>query len=201
MATLGRWIMRSACEQAAHWRARTPNGSPHVSINVSPMQLLRTDVVADLRAILEDTGVMPDGVILELTETVIMDDFEAVTELLKELKQLGVGLAIDDFGTGYCSLEYLRHFPIDYLKIARSFLTDLDGPAADPSLTRGIVDLGSNFGLTTIAEGVEHAHQRERLLELGCELGQGFLFARPRLPEQLEPTILNGSRLALADGQ
>jgi diguanylate cyclase (GGDEF)-like protein len=201
MAELGCWVIRQACEQAADWRGQGLGQDVLVAVNVSPVQLYATDVVADVRAALEDTELNPQRLILELTETVIMDDVQTAIQRLCELKELGVGLAIDDFGTGYCSLQYLRHFPIDYLKIARNFVSDLDGSADDPSLTRGIIDLGSSFGLTLIAEGIERPHQRERLLELGCELGQGYLFSRPQPSGPIEAMLAAQSLTTAVDGR
>lgn len=193
MVSLGRWVMRDACARVAVWRRDVPDREIRLSVNLSPIQLYATSIIDEVKAALSETGLAPEALMFELTETVIMDDVATASERLRKLKDLGVGLAIDDFGTGYCSLQYLRHFPIDYLKIARSFLQELDGPSADHSLTRGIIDLGLSSGLTIIAEGIERPAQRDRLLELGCDLGQGFLLARPQPPEQLEPMILSGA--------
>jgi EAL domain-containing protein (putative c-di-GMP-specific phosphodiesterase class I) len=196
MITLGRWVMQSACDAAARWRQQTTVRPLRLSVNLSPIQLYDTKVVDEMREVLQATGLSPDALIIELTETVIMDDVRLASERLRQLKDLGVGLAIDDFGTGYCSLQYLRHFPIDYLKIAGSFLQELDGPSSDPSLTRGIIDLGLSFGLTVVAEGIERPEQRDLLLELGCDLGQGFLLARPQGPEGLAEILAQGSLAA-----
>jgi diguanylate cyclase (GGDEF)-like protein len=196
MITLGRWVMQSACDAAARWRQQTTVRPLRLSVNLSPIQLYDTKVVDEVREVLQATGLSPDALIIELTETVIMDDVRLASERLRQLKDLGVGLAIDDFGTGYCSLQYLRHFPIDYLKIAGSFLQELDGPGGDPSLTRGIIDLGLSFGLTVVAEGIERPEQRDLLLELGCDLGQGFLLARPQGPEGLAEILAQGSLAA-----
>jgi EAL domain-containing protein (putative c-di-GMP-specific phosphodiesterase class I) len=193
MINLGRWVMRTASERAAGWHHDEAVQPVRLSVNLSPIQLYDGALIDEVRDVLRVTGLSPDALIFELTETVIMEDVDTASDRLRQLKELGVGLAIDDFGTGYCSLQYLRHFPIDYLKIAGSFLGELDGPDADPSLTRGIIDLGLSFGLTVVAEGIERPAQRDRLLELGCDLGQGFLLARPQSPDGLAPMLAEGA--------
>jgi diguanylate cyclase (GGDEF)-like protein len=187
MAELGRWILHSACEQAERWRRLSGERPLIVSVNLSPTQLHATDVVADVLAALRETGLPAASLVLELTETAIMEDVVATAECLRHLKRIGVSVAMDDFGTGYCSLQYLRGFPIDYLKIAKSFVEDLARPVTDPALTRAIIELGDNFGAIVVAEGVEHPRQREWLIDLGCDLGQGYLFGRPRAPALVGP--------------
>jgi diguanylate cyclase (GGDEF)-like protein len=189
IAALGRWVMHSACSQAMAWHALDRGQRTSVAVNVSPIQLHGSDIVTDVCAALAETGLPAESLILELTETVIMEDVAATIERLRQLKELGVGIAIDDFGTGYCSLQYLRRFPIDYLKIARPFIADLADPGADASLIRAITDLGGSFGLTVIAEGVEEPRQRERLIDIGCQLGQGYLFAAPLDTAGIELTL------------
>jgi diguanylate cyclase (GGDEF)-like protein len=199
MIRLGRWVMESACADAARWHAGGLDHPVRLSVNLSPIQLYDSAVIDEVREVLAVTGLSPEALMFELTETVIMDDVRLASDRLRRLKDLGVGLAVDDFGTGYCSLQYLRHFPIDYLKIAGSFLQELDGPAGDPSLTRGIIDLGLSFGLKVVAEGIERPEQRDRLLELGCDLGQGFLLARPQPSDGLASMLAEGS-LTVANG-
>ncbi len=177
---LGRWVLREACRQAAVWQARHPAATPlEISVNVSGIQLEQPALVDEVRTALERANLDPASLVLEITETALMSDSEASMEKLAELKGLGVKLAVDDFGTGYSSLEYLRRFPIDTLKVARAFVDGLRGPAEGKPLVQAIIDLADSFGLSVVAEGIEEREQRDRLVELGCEFGQGFHFARP----------------------
>jgi diguanylate cyclase (GGDEF)-like protein len=180
MPQLGRWVLNEACRQGARWLAdRSEDERFGVCVNLSGRQLQSPGLLDDVRGALERAGLPPSRLALEITETVLMSDIEATIEKLKQLKTLGVELAVDDFGTGYSSLQYLRRFPIDILKIDKAFVDDVDGADADSTLARAIIDLGDSFQLTVIAEGIEREDQRLRLLELGCQLGQGFHFTRP----------------------
>ena len=188
MPELGRWILNAACHQAAAWQQARPL---KLSVNLSACQLLSADLVADVAAALESSGLAPSMLVLEITETVLMRDVEDTIECLKDLKELGVLLAVDDFGTGYSSLEYLRRFPIDMLKIDKAFVDDL--VTGDATLAQAIIDLGDSFGLRVVVEGIEHELQRHRLIELGCRLGQGFCFARPMPADDVSALLLAGS--------
>jgi diguanylate cyclase (GGDEF)-like protein len=175
MAELGRWILNEGCREVAAWRALRPL---RLSVNLSAMQLHSADVLAGhVAAALEASGLPPESLVLEITETALMRDVTETILSLRALKKLGVLLAVDDFGTGYSSLDYLRRFPIDILKIDKAFVDDLG--AGDATLAQAIIDLGESFDLQVIAEGVEHESQRQRLLELGCSHGQGYYFSRP----------------------
>jgi len=177
---LGRWVLDEACRQAAVWRARSPRPQRfEVSVNLSGVQLGEPDLVDQVRVALGRAGLEPESLILEITETALMADTVASARTLQSLKELGVQLAVDDFGTGYSSLEYLQRFPIDVLKVAKSFVDGLDPVGEGTALVQAVIDLAKGFGLRVVAEGVEEAGQRRHLIELGCELGQGFLFARP----------------------
>jgi diguanylate cyclase (GGDEF)-like protein len=190
MPQLGRWVLREACRQGARWLADRPeDGRFSVTVNLSGRQLQSAGLVEDVTAALEHAGLPPERLVLEITETVLMSDIEATINKLKRLKELGVELAVDDFGTGYSSLQYLRRFPIDILKIDKAFVDDVDGPDADSTLARAIIDLGESFRLRVIGEGIEREDQRRRLLELGCELGQGFLFTRPVEQEAMDALL------------
>jgi diguanylate cyclase (GGDEF)-like protein len=191
---LGRWVLREACRQAAVWQARH-RGALEMSVNLSGIQLEQPDLVAEVRSALERADLDPASLTLEITETALMSDSEANIEKLQALKALGVRLAVDDFGTGYSSLEYLRRFPIDILKVAKSFVDDLQGPAEGAPLVQAILDLADSFGLSVVAEGIEHAAQRDRLVELGCEFGQGFYFAVPANAATADSTLLNAAVL------
>jgi diguanylate cyclase (GGDEF)-like protein len=189
IVALGDWILRTALRQAVRWDQDFDSAGPYeLGVNVSARQLREPGFAEDVAKILADTGFAPERLVVEVTETAVFDGGAAL-DTLQNLNALGVRIALDDFGTGYCSLQYLRRFPIDYLKIARPFIADLAEPDADPSLIRAISELGGSFGLTIIAEGIEHPRQRERLIDIGCELGQGFLFSRPQDPLLLEATL------------
>ena len=178
---IGRWVLEQACLQARMWQNRFPSPRPrNMCVNLSGRQFADPTLVADVASILRETFVDPQTIVLEITETVVMCDVDMVTARLHELKDLGVRLAIDDFGTGYSSLAYLREFPIDILKIDRSFVEAASsGAAGGEALVRAIVDLAAGLHLATIAEGIEHQDQADFLMSLGCTTGQGYLFARP----------------------
>jgi len=194
---LGAWVLRTACGEAARWRAAHPGLELSVSVNLSGRQLHDSDIVTAAREALAASGVDARAVVLEITESVLMQQTDAALERLRELKALGVQLAIDDFGTGYSSLGYLRRFPIDILKIAKPFVDDVAGGPEHTALARAIIGLGETLKLRTIAEGVELAEQRAALVELGCELGQGHYFA-PALPAEALHALLAAPARAVA---
>ena len=175
---IGRWVLQTACRQAAEWR-RLTDSDVGVSINVSGRQFQDAELPETVRRILEETGLPARLLTLEITESVLMQDTEGSLAQLYALEALGVSLAIDDFGTGYSSLSYLQKFPVDMLKIDKSFVDAMTRAGNDAPLARTIVALGATRGLCTVAEGVETEAQRQRLVDLGCELGQGYLFAPP----------------------
>jgi diguanylate cyclase (GGDEF)-like protein/PAS domain S-box-containing protein len=178
---LGGWVLREACRQVQEWRGLYPELELTVAVNISGRQLQELDMVEETRAALVDTGVDPAAVVLEITESVLMQQTGSVLDQLRQMKALGVGLAIDDFGTGYSSLSYLQRFPIDILKIAKPFIDDVGSGIERSALARAIIGLGDTLKLRTIAEGIEIGEQRAALIALGCELGQGYYFA-PALP-------------------
>ena len=174
---IGRWVLHEGCRRAVEIQAAA--GEPlTMAINLSVKQLQQEGVVADVRAALEASGLDPATLTLEVTESVMMTDPDTVVERLHEIKALGVRLAMDDFGTGYSSLSHLSRLPVDILKMDRSFLRAGASPLAS-GLANAVVSLGATLRLDVVAEGIEHVEQWERLRELGCDLGQGFLFARP----------------------
>lgn len=175
---LGRAVLFEACRQASTW-PRSPAGPMVVSVNLSAAQLGRDDFVEDLKDILRATGLPADRLVLEMTETVMFHDTHTTIARLTALRELGVRVAIDDFGTGYSSLGYLRRFPVDILKIAKEFIARGDAGPDDWAFAHSIVALGQTLGLQIVAEGIEDEGQLAQLRALGCELGQGFLFARP----------------------
>jgi diguanylate cyclase (GGDEF)-like protein len=185
---IGAWVLQEACRQAAVWQHAHPrrDRTLTLSINLSGRQLQHPEVVSDVADALRGSGLPPSSLVLEMTESVLMDDNEKVLTILRKLKELGVRLAIDDFGTGYSSLSYLHRFPVDILKIDRSFVERLSRMSDDAELARTVVRLGQSLQLVTVAEGVEDHAQFLALRRMGCDIGQGFYFGRPMEPEQLE---------------
>jgi diguanylate cyclase (GGDEF)-like protein len=177
---IGQWVLQEACRQAALWQARNPGEPPlTMGVNLSPVQLQRPGLVDDVARTLRAARVDPRSLILEITESVFMDDAGLIVEKLKTLKELGVQIAIDDFGTGYSSLSYLARLPIDILKIAKPFVDGIETGSEDAALAEAIVRMSEALGLKTLAEGIESPGQRDHLRNLGCQLGQGYFFARP----------------------
>ncbi|MBX3603641.1 MAG: EAL domain-containing protein [Piscinibacter sp.] len=193
---IGAWVIGEACAQLARWRAQGLD-VPQVSINVSALQLRDDGLVQTLRAALERYALPPGTVELELTESTLMDRAEQTLERLHAIKRLGVQLAIDDFGTGYSSLNYLNRFPIDRLKVDRSFVRDMFEDPTDLAITRAIIGLGHTLGLSVVAEGVETEREAQTLRELGCDELQGFHFCMPVEADRLAHW-LGGRRLRLA---
>ena len=176
---IGRWVLSQACAQASEWQRDFPTSPTRsISVNLSARKLADRNIVADIKAILASTRLDPQSLILEITESVLMDDVPAACKKLAALKDIGVRLAIDDFGTGYSSLAYLKQFPVDILKIDRAF-TEAAGRIDGLAFLRAIVDLGTSLHLTTVAEGIEIEEQADQLQLIGCGVGQGFWFARP----------------------
>jgi EAL domain-containing protein (putative c-di-GMP-specific phosphodiesterase class I) len=176
---LGRWVLIESCREAAAWRSERAIDHMVLSVNLSAAQLQQVDFVADLEAILAETGFPGRDLVLELTETAMFHDTQTTIARLEALRALGIRIAIDDFGTGYSSLGYLRRFQVDILKIAREFIGSADGGSEDWAFARAMVALGQTLDLRVIAEGIEQSGQRDHLRDLGCEFGQGYLFARP----------------------
>jgi EAL domain-containing protein (putative c-di-GMP-specific phosphodiesterase class I) len=178
---LGAWVLREACRQAAEWQRNSPPREKPLTLNInlSGRQLQFPEVVDDIARALEESALPPSSLVLEMTESVLMDDSETVLDILRQLKQLGPRLAIDDFGTGYSSLSYLHRFPVDMLKIDRSFVERLSHASDNAELARTIVRLGQSLQLVTVAEGVEDSAQFLALRRMGCDVGQGYYFGRP----------------------
>ena len=194
---IGHWVLQEACRYAAELQGRYPLAEPlHMAVNLSARQVARTELVDEVRQILEDTGLDPSTLILEITESVMIQDMDLAIARLTELKALGVQLAIDDFGTGYSSLNYVRRFPVDILKVDKSFIDGVTEGGESSALTAAVIELASILSLKPVAEGIERPDQLQRLLELQCDLGQGFLFAKP-LPEvELEPMLADRFEMA-----
>jgi diguanylate cyclase len=191
---LGRWVLEQACREARRWQLDYPSEAPlTLSVNLSPRQLQQAGLVAEVRRALADSGLAPENLVLEITESVLMQDTRATISRLQELKALGIRLAIDDFGTGYSSLGYLQQFPIDVLKIDKLFVDGIARGADSSALVRAIIELGRTLALQTVSEGVEDRDQVTRLQELGCDLGQGYFFARPLDSAALEALLADGA--------
>jgi EAL domain-containing protein (putative c-di-GMP-specific phosphodiesterase class I) len=180
---IGRWVLRTACEQAAEWRKRRPLG---ISINISARQLADGALARDLEGALGQTRLDPGCVMLEITEAALMQDATRSAQALRELKALGVRIAIEDFGTGRCSLAELASLPIDALKIDRCFISAAATPADGMLLLRIVVKLGKMLGLETLGEGIEDEAQLRALQQLELDSGQGFHLARPVDPQLIE---------------
>ena len=182
---IGEWVLRQACLQNKAWQDM---GLPPVvmAVNLSAVQFRQTDLVAMVRAILEDTGLDPRWLELEVTESVLMHDIERVIAILHDLKALGVKLSIDDFGTGYSSLSYLKRFPIDKIKIDQSFVRDVERSSDDAAIVQAVIAIASRMGMRAIAEGVETGDHLDCLHAFGCDEVQGFLFSPAVAPDQAE---------------
>jgi EAL domain-containing protein (putative c-di-GMP-specific phosphodiesterase class I) len=183
IVSLGEWVLTEACTEATRlWRL---HGRPmQMAVNVSARQLHHPDFVRHVRRAIDKSGLVPELLTLELTESTLLSSDERVAETLRTIKDLGVVLALDDFGTGYASLSYLRQFPIDVVKIDRSFTANADSQDGDLVLLKGIIDLGHALQLNLVAEGIETPAQHTIVRKLGCQQAQGFYFGRPSHPAQ-----------------
>jgi diguanylate cyclase (GGDEF)-like protein/PAS domain S-box-containing protein len=194
IAPIGWWVLREACRQMRQWQLRSADDSfLTISVNLSPRQFAQSQLATEILDTLADTGLPARSLKLEITETTIMESTESASAVLGELKQIGVQLAIDDFGTGYSSLSYVHRFPLDALKIDRSFITEMGTGLRRSEIVRAIVNLAHNLGLEVIAEGIETQHQLDVLRSLGCEYGQGYLFSRPVEADAALTLIIGGA--------
>jgi diguanylate cyclase (GGDEF)-like protein len=191
---IGRWVMREACRQARVWRnAGLPAFT--MSVNVSATEFGDKDFLPGIRTILSESGMASHSLKLELTEGVLMKDLETTDVVLHALKEMGVQLAVDDFGTGFSSLSYLRQFPIDILKIDRSFVQQITDDAAGVGIVTAILGMGRSLGYTVVAEGIETETQKRFLKFHACEMGQGFLCGRPVPAAQIAQLLQASNRL------
>jgi diguanylate cyclase (GGDEF)-like protein len=189
------WILRESCRQMVEWQSLDPaNKSLILSVNLSGKHFAQGAIVEEIQKIIAETGIEPSCLKLEITESAVMENAEMVIAMLKELKELGVQLSIDDFGTGYSSLSYLHRFPIDTLKVDRSFVGTMEDGSENGEIVRTIIALAKALGMDVVAEGIETIHQLHQLRILGCEYGQGYLFSRPVPREEAEKIVLDKTR-------
>jgi diguanylate cyclase (GGDEF)-like protein/PAS domain S-box-containing protein len=199
---LGYWVLRTACRQMQAWRENFPAHQPFLSVNLSPRQLYAPELVPAVRSVLEETKLDPGSLVLEITEGALLQGVEETRETLAGLKALGLKLAIDDFGAGSSSLGYLSEFPVDILKIDRSFIRGIsDNPEEGRVVVRAILDLARALRLDTVAEGIEHPEQLTSLLDSGCSSGQGFFFAEAVSSDRIDGLLGAAGKNALAAAQ
>jgi EAL domain-containing protein (putative c-di-GMP-specific phosphodiesterase class I) len=188
---LGDWVLREGCRQRKAW---LDAGMPplKMAINLSAVQMSQPDIVPRIAEILAQTALPPECIELEVTESVLADNQDAIVEKLKAFRAMGIAIALDDFGTGYSSLSYLKRFPLDYMKIDQSFVRGIPGDPDDVAITRTIVALARNLGLKTVVEGVETEEQLAFAKAEGCNEFQGYLFSKPLSVEAIEPLLRRG---------
>jgi diguanylate cyclase (GGDEF)-like protein len=198
---ISRWMLRAACEQLATWRRQFPDlDHLKVSVNLSGKDLFQTNLLDMVRQTLWQTQLPAKALTLEITESILIEDIETTTTLLQQLRGDGVRISIDDFGTGYSSLSYLYSLPVDALKIDQSFVSHMELGNKNHKIVQAIVSLSDQPGLAAIAEGIETEQQLQWLKDLRCELGQGYLFARPLDPETATQLLTQGRTLASGAG-
>jgi EAL domain-containing protein (putative c-di-GMP-specific phosphodiesterase class I) len=191
---IGRWVIQEATRQAAEWQNRSPLGRLRMSVNVSVRQFQHPDLVGDVADALYKSGLNPQLLTLEITESLFAQDTEETLRKIQMLKELGVRLALDDFGTGYSSLSYLRRFPIDTLKIDKSFIDGVTTSSEGHAVVAAITQLGQTLHLEVVAEGLETGEQVAALRSLDCPLGQGYHYSRPLVAGDAVKLMLTGGR-------
>lgn len=193
---LGNWVLEEACRQGAAWRQEGME-QLKISVNLSARQFLQPDLVALVQRALDASGLDSRHLELELTESMIMQDPEGAARMLKQLRDLGISLSLDDFGTGYSSLNYLRRFPVDNLKIDRSFITDVATDESAGAVAGSVVSIAHSLGMIAVAEGVESREQLDFLTNCRCDAMQGYLFSKPLAAEECAALLKSGRTLAL----
>jgi EAL domain-containing protein (putative c-di-GMP-specific phosphodiesterase class I) len=185
ISPLGDWIIEHACKEAAKWPRNI-----HVAVNLSPVQFRSRGIVQSVSRALAASGLAPERLELEITESVLLQDTEMTVSMLHQLRQLGVRIAMDDFGTGYSSLSYLRSFPFDKIKIDQSFVREMSQRADCLAIVRSVANLGASLGMPTVAEGIETEDQLRQVQSAGCTDVQGYYFGRPRPAGDLVHTLV-----------
>ena len=191
---IGSQVLEEACRQAQEWHEQHPNADAplRMSVNISARQLQRPDeLVREVVRVLEETRLAPDRLVLEITESMLMGDAEYNVDVLGKLKDLGIRIAVDDFGTGYSNLAYLKRFPVDLLKVDKSFVDGLEDDSDDSAIVKAIIDLARAMGMRTVAEGIETTGQASQLRDLECELGQGYYFSEPLPAAEASALLVN----------
>jgi EAL domain-containing protein (putative c-di-GMP-specific phosphodiesterase class I) len=187
---IGRWVIERACQQSVAWHSLRPDARPiDMTVNLSVRQFAQHDLPEIVTATLSRTGLEAVHLKFEITESVLVEKSGAADEMLRELSGLGVQLILDDFGTGYSSLAYLKHLPLDTIKIDRSFVNGLDDDDANLPIVQAVIALAHGLGIEVVAEGIETVAQLDRLRLLGCDRGQGYLYARPMPADELVPML------------
>ena len=187
---IGRWVLQTACREARRLQLLYPQDPPlSMSVNLSARQLQSAAIVDDVREALRETGIDPSTLTLEVTESAMMKNVDLSVLRLRELRDLRVRIAIDDFGAGYSSLGYIRQFPVDILKVDKSFIDRIDEGEKELALAAAIIEMAKVLNLRPVAEGVERQQQLERLVQLGCDSAQGYYFARPGTQSDVEDHI------------
>jgi EAL domain-containing protein (putative c-di-GMP-specific phosphodiesterase class I) len=187
---VGRWVITEACRQLREWELHWPiTRDLSMGVNLSVRQFQHPDLLEEIARALQDAGLAPSRLILEVTETVLIDGYHVNAVTLNHIKDLGVRIAIDDFGTGYSSLSYLKQLPVDMLKIDQAFVRGLGTSSQDGAIISAVVSLAHTLGLKVTAEGIETHAQLEYVQDLGCEVGQGFLFTPPMPASALGPVL------------
>ncbi|MCR6651868.1 MAG: EAL domain-containing protein [Cellvibrionaceae bacterium] len=184
MPSLGKWVVKSACRQAALWQTRFPNLP--VAINLSSVQLYQPNLVECLLEVMQEQGANPENIELEITESAVMRNMDSAIATMRRLREKGFNISLDDFGTGYSSLSYLKRFPVGKLKIDQSFVQGLETDPVDAAIVRAVINLGHSLDMKVLAEGVETQGQLQRLGDEGCDYIQGFYYSRPLEAESLE---------------
>ena len=179
IVALGHWVLETACKQLAQWASQPAMAHLTLAVNVSVRQFNQPEFVAQVLATIERTGVNPQRLKFELTESLLVDNVQQIIEKMSALKAVGLAFSLDDFGTGYSSLSYLKRLPLDQLKIDQSFVRDILIDSNDAVIAKTVVLLGQSLGLSVIAEGVETKEQRDFLTRSGCHIYQGYFFSRP----------------------
>jgi diguanylate cyclase (GGDEF)-like protein len=188
-------ILNSACRQVVKWKAGLPKGAPlSVAVNLSGKHFAHPDLVEQINLVIKETGIDPSSLKLELTESAVMENAETAILMLKQIKQTGVQISIDDFGTGYSSLSYLHRFPIDLLKVDRSFVSAMEENTENGEIVRTVIALAKALNLKVVAEGIESVHQFHQLRVLGCQYGQGYLFSKPLQVADIERLLKDPDR-------
>ena len=187
---IGQWVLETACRKAKQLHTITGKHIP-IAVNVSPKQFRQPDFVQIVQQTLLQTGLTPSSLELEITENIMIEDTRKFIETLQQLKQIGVKLSLDDFGTGYSSFSYLKDFPIDQLKIDRSFINAIEEDNANMAILKAIIFLGQSLGLHVVAEGVETQFQHDFLKSVGCDKVQGYYLSRPLIEHAFDALILN----------